>query len=97
MMCSILLGFGDYLYGIVSKTNVYSYNIVDKNGKTDPDIMAKAIIDAVNDNVDLINISLGSYFDNRQVGGIITRLPAFFCACKCHFSRGVQMPPFEHP
>lgn len=67
MMCSILLGFGDYLYGIAPKTNVYSYNIVDKNGKTDPDIMAKAIIDAVNDNVDLINISLGSYFDNRQV------------------------------
>ena len=32
----------------------------------------------------------------KPAGGLITRLPAFFCACKCHFPRSVQMPPFEH-
>nr|DAY69659.1 MAG TPA: hypothetical protein [Caudoviricetes sp.] len=29
--------------------------------------------------------------NNQQAGGLITRLPAIFYACKCHFSRGVQM------
>ena len=26
--------------------------------------------------------------NNQQAGSLITRLPAFFYACKCHFSRG---------
>ena len=33
------------------------------------------------------------YNNNQQAGGLITRLPAFFYACKCHFSRGVQTNP----
>lgn len=33
------------------------------------------------------------YSNNQQAGSLITRLPAFFYACKCHFSRGVQMNP----
>ena len=33
------------------------------------------------------------YKNNQQAGGLITRLPAVFYACKCHFSRGVQMNP----
>lgn len=34
-----------------------------------------------------------SYKNNQQASGLITRLLAFFYLCKCHFLRGVQMPP----
>ena len=34
--------------------------------------------------------------NNQQAGSLITRLPAFFYACKCHFSRGVQMKSHKY-
>ena len=36
--------------------------------------------------------------NNQQAGSLITRLPAFFYACKCHFSRGCSNePPLNTP
>ena len=36
--------------------------------------------------------------NNQQAGSLITRLPVFFYACKCHFSRGCSNePPLNTP
>ncbi len=36
--------------------------------------------------------------NNQQAGSLITSLPAFFYACKCHFSRGCSNePPLNTP
>ena len=34
------------------------------------------------------------YKNNQQAGGLITRLPAIFYACKRHFHRVFNAPPF---
>ena len=67
MMCSLILGYNNEICGIAPKVDIISYNIVDENGKTEPDIMAEAIYGAIKDKVDVINISMGSYFDNSKV------------------------------
>lgn len=67
MLCSLILGYKDEVYGIAPETDVISYNIVNQEGKTSPEIIVKAIDKAVEDKADVINISLGSYFDNPQV------------------------------
>lgn len=66
MMCSLILG-GDQLLGIAPKSKIYSYKVVDESGKVAPQILAKAIDKAVQDKVTIINISLGSYFNNKKV------------------------------
>lgn len=66
MMCSLIIG-GEGLQGISPQTKIYSYKVVDKSGKVTPEILADAIDKAVKDNVTIINISLGSYFDNKRI------------------------------
>lgn len=66
MMCSLILG-GNGLQGIAPQTKIYSYKVVDEQGKVSPEILADAIDKAVKDNVTIINISLGSYFNNKKI------------------------------
>lgn len=66
MMCSLILG-ADNLPGIAPQAKVYSYKVVDKSGKVEPEILSKAIDKAIKDDVTIINISLGSYFNNEKI------------------------------
>lgn len=66
MMCSLILG-ADNLLGIAPKAKVYSYKVVDETGKVEPEILSAAIDNAIKDDVTIINISLGSYFDNEKI------------------------------
>lgn len=66
MMCSLILGT-DNLLGISPQAKVYSYKVVDESGKVEPEILSEAIDKAIQDDVTIINISLGSYFDNEKI------------------------------
>ena len=66
MMCSLILGDNELL-GIAPEALIYSYKVVGSSGKVEPQILAKAINQAINDKVTIINISLGSYFDNAEI------------------------------
>lgn len=66
MMYTLILG-DTGVSSISPNVQLYSYKVVDSSGKVEPKILAKAIDKAVNDNVTIINISLGSYFDNKEI------------------------------
>lgn len=73
MMCSLLLGDTKNIMGIAPEANIQIYKIVDSDGKIEADILAKAINMAVDDNVSIINVSLGSYKLNNEVCEAINR------------------------
>ncbi|MDE6231899.1 MAG: S8 family serine peptidase [Lachnospiraceae bacterium] len=72
MMCSIILGYDD-IVGIAPHVKLNSYKVVGSSGKIEPEILSEAIHMAVQDNVTIINISLGSYFDNEFVKDAIIK------------------------
>lgn len=65
MMCSLILG-NKGLLGIAPEVQLYSYKVVDSSGKVKPQVLARAINRTINDKVNIINISLGSYFENAE-------------------------------
>lgn len=67
MMLSLIRGYEDSIDGISPDAAVYSYKIVGDSGKIHSELLAKAINEAHADNVDIINISLGSYLENDDV------------------------------
>lgn len=71
MMCSLILGYKRSIIGIAPEANIRVYKVVGSDGKIEADILAKAIIKAIDDNVTIINISLGSYKLNDNVGKAI--------------------------
>lgn len=71
MMCSLIVGNEDGVAGIAPEATVYSYMIVDESGKVDSEKLYEAINQAVDDRVDIINISLGSFKENEKVRGTI--------------------------
>ena len=67
MMCSILLGYNNEIVGIAPNAKINSYKVVGEDGTINGDNLANAIIEANNDNVDIINISLGNFHSNKKV------------------------------
>lgn len=67
MMCSILSGYNNEIEGIAPNAKINSYKVVGKDGAIKGDNLANAIIEAHKDNVDIINISLGSFHSNKKV------------------------------
>lgn len=68
MMCSLIVGDVDGVAGIAPDATVYSYMVVDnEDGKVDSEKLYEAINQAINDKVDIINISLGSFKENEKV------------------------------
>lgn len=67
MMLSLLRGYQDSVSGISENATVYSYKVVNGSGKIQGDVLAEAIEQAHTDEVDIINISLGSYLENDDV------------------------------
>lgn len=66
MMCSLILG-NENIVGIAPYAKLNSYKVVDSSGKIEPEILSEAINMAIKDKVTIINISLGSYFENELV------------------------------
>lgn len=52
--------------GVAPEVGFKSYRVFDKYGQTSAAICADAIINAVNDNVDVINLSFGAYYIDGQ-------------------------------
>lgn len=73
MMCSLLLGYKENITGIAPEANIRIYKVVSADGKIEAEILAKAINKAIDDNVTIINISLGSYKLNDDVREAINR------------------------
>ena len=67
MMYSLLSGYENEILGISPNAQINSYKVVDKTGVINGDVLANAIISAHKDDVDIINISLGSFHSNPKV------------------------------
>lgn len=72
MMCSLIKGYDD-IAGIAPNAKINSYKVVNSSGKIEPQILSEAICKAVQDNVTIINVSLGSYFDNEYVKNAVIK------------------------
>ena len=58
-MASVMVGGNTHFSGISPLSEILSYRIIDQDGTTDTHTVALAIVDAVGEGADIINLSLG--------------------------------------
>ena len=70
---SIIKGYTNLIKGISPDSNIISIKILDKDEKITPSSIKKAIEIAIENKVNIINLSIGSYKYNKDVEDIINK------------------------
>lgn len=71
MMYSIIKGYEDEVLGIAPDVEIVSIKVINSDEKIEPSIIAKAIQEAIKQEVTIINISIGSHKFNHEISDII--------------------------
>lgn len=67
IMTSIIKGDSNNLIGIAPDSKLISIKVLDSDGKIEPESIKKALRIAIDYNVDIINMSIGSYKSNSDI------------------------------
>ncbi|GAA0068286.1 hypothetical protein UT300002_30700 [Clostridium perfringens] len=71
IMASIIKGNNENLIGIAPNAKLISIKVLDSDGKIDPKYIKKALRTAIDNNVNIINMSIGSYKSNNDIIDLI--------------------------